>query len=326
MLGALNSIPILAAENPIQDVVDHGQLFIGHTAIVTNHMILMLIVAGLMLLIFPWLTKEYRSGNLVPTGTRNFFEAILMYLREEVIRPVLGNETDRFVPFLWTLFFFILFNNLLGLLPIGAITAFFWPKGELPNGQERYPILGAATADIYVTGGLAIVAFFVMQINGIRANGLGKYLAHFTGGAPIYMAPLMIPVEIIGMFVKPFALALRLFANMNAGHVLLAVLIGFVATGLASLGTGAGLALSIPIVAGATAIMCLELFVAVLQAYIFMFLTCLFIGQLVVHEHDPEHDEGGHHDESHGVIGGGDLTDADKFPDAARQAGAHMAG
>jgi len=212
------------------------------------------------------------------------------------------------------------------LLPISAITGFFWPKGVLPNGVDRAPLGGTATANIYVTAALAIVAFVVMQISGIRANGIVNYAKHFLGGAPWYMAMIMIPVEIIGMLVKPFALAIRLFANMSAGHILMAVLIGFVATGFAALGVGGGAGLSVAVVVGSTAIMCLETFVAFLQAYIFTMLTCLFIGLLVVHEHEHKHDEGGHHDESHGAVGGGDLTDGEEIPDAPRQAAAHMAG
>jgi F-type H+-transporting ATPase subunit a len=317
------SLP-LAGSNPLEHVIDHPIIKTDSGwYIVTNHMVMMIISALLMLLIFPLITRRYRSGEMVPTGTRNFFEAILMFLRDDVAKPVLGDETDRFMPFLWTMFFFILFNNLLGLLPLEPITG---PIVKAISGNENaHAIYGTATANIYVTATLAMVSWFVIQISGIKANGLKTYCAHFLGGAPIYMAPVMIPVEIMGMFVKPVALAIRLFANMTAGHILLAVLAGFTASA-AALGTGALIGIGIPVVLGSVAIMCLELFVAFLQAYIFTFLTSLFIGQLVVHEHEHHEGEGGHHDESHESIGGGDLTDYEKLPDAARQAGAHMAG
>ncbi len=317
--------PILAEESPIDHVVDHPQFFWHNTPIITNHMILMATAAVIMLLVFPWMARVYRDGKQVATGGRNLVEAIIVYLREDVCRPVLGAETDRFMPYLWTTFFFILTNNILGLLPLSALTAFFW-HGTLPNGAPRFPLGGTATSNLCVTGSLAIIAFIVMQISGIRANGLSNYLKHFLGGAPWYMAWVMIPVEFIGMLVKPFALAIRLFANMSAGHILLAVLIGFVATGFESLGRGGGTALSVAIVLGSTAIMCLETFVAFLQAYIFTLLTCLFIGLLVVHEHEHKPGEGGHHNEDHEAVGGGDLTDGEQIPDAPRQAGAHMAG
>lgn len=321
-------LPLLAADNPLGHVVDHPIITgSGEHGIwwLTNHMVMLTLSAVLMLLIFPRLTRRYRSGELVPTGTRNLFEAIMLFIRNDVAKPVLADETDRFMPFLWTLFFFILFNNLLGLLPLEPITG---PIVRAITGDPHaHAIYGTATANIWVTGTLALVAFIVIQISGIRANGLGTYLKHFTGGAPWYMAPVMVPVEIMGMFVKPVALAIRLMANMTAGHILLAVLV-ILASGVAQSGAvGLFAGVSIAVVLGSVAIMVLELFVAFLQAYIFTFLTALFIGQLVVHEHDEHHaDEGGHHDEAHESIGSGDLTDHARLPDAARHAGTHMAG
>ncbi len=311
---------ILAAESPLEHVVDHPLLKTsGGWYLITNHMIMLLLAAALMLLVFPRITKPYRDGKLVPTGTRNFFEAILMYVRNDVAKPVLGDETDRYMPFLWTLFFFILFNNLLGLLPLGPIT------GRFLGLNHGHGIYGTATANVWVTGSLALCAWLVIQAGGIRANGFANYSKHFLGGAPIYMAPIMIPVEILGMLVKPCALAIRLFANMTAGHILVAVIISFVGVASAA-GMGLMLGIGVASVLGATAIMCLETFVAFLQAYIFTFLTSLFIGQLVVHEHEHHEGEGGHHDEAHEHIGSGDLTDYEQMPDGPRQAGAHMAG
>jgi F-type H+-transporting ATPase subunit a len=316
----LNSLSILAAASPLEHVVDH-HIIKSESGyyILTNHMIMMCIAAALMLIIFIPMTRRYRSGELVPTGTRNFFEAILLYIRNDVAKPVLGDETDRFIPYLWTLFFFILFNNLLGLLPLDIIT------GHWMGLNHGHGIYGTATANLAVTAMLALVSFIVWNVSGIRANGLGTWAHHFLGGAPWYMALVMVPVEFLGMLVKPFALAIRLMANMTAGHVLVAVLIGLSAV-VWQLGTAGGAAINGAIIVGTTAIMLLELFVAFLQAYIFTFLTTLFIGQMVVHEHEHHTDEGGHHDEGHESIGSGDLTDYDKFPADARAAGTHMAG
>jgi F-type H+-transporting ATPase subunit a len=308
MTGLLNMMS-LAASNPLEHVVDHP-LWKG--GFITSHMIMLLLSAALMLLIFPRITRRYRSGELVPTGTRNFFEAIIIYVREDVARPVLAENTDRFMPFLWTLFFFILFNNLLGLIPIEAITGYVLPHG----------IGGTATGNIYVTGALAAISFVVTQAAGIRANGFGNYAKHFLGGAPAYMAPIMIPVEIIGLFVKPFALAIRLFANMCAGHILLAVLIGFPAAAGKALGGGGLAGVGIVSIIGATAIMVLEVFVAFLQAYLFTFLTSMFIGQLVVHDHEHgEHDEHAHthHGKEDMALGAGDMTDH-SLPENVRHA------
>jgi len=329
LLTALTTTPpaaaALAASSPLEHVVDH-YIVKSHEGwyLLTNHMVMLMLAGLLMLLIFPAITRRYRSGELVPTGTRNFFEAIMMFIREDVAKPVLADQTDRFIPFLWTLFFFILFNNLLGLLPLEPITG---PIVRAITGDPHaHAIYGTATANIYVTATLAIVAFLVIQVAGIRANGVGNYSKHFLGGAPWYMAPVMIPVEIMGMFVKPVALAIRLFANMTAGHILLAVLVGFTASA-AALGTGALVGIGIPVVIGSVAIMCLELFVAFLQAYLFTFLTALFIGQLVVHEHDEHHEEGHDgHGHKHDDGASGDLTDYAKLPADARAAGAQAAG
>jgi F-type H+-transporting ATPase subunit a len=322
-------LSILAAASPLDHVLDTPQIYShGEHGMwwLTNHMIMMCIAALLMLIVFPIITKRYRSGEMVPTGTRNFFEAIMMFIRNDVAKPVLADEADRFMPFLWTLFFFILFNNLLGLLPLEPITG---PIIRAVTGNPNaHAIYGTATANIWVTGALALASFLVIQFSGIRANGLGNYLKHFLAGAPWYMAPVMVPVEILGMFVKPVALAIRLMANMTAGHILLAVLASFTLAA-AKVGYGALAGIGFAVVLGSVAIMVLELFVAFLQAYIFTFLTALFIGQLVVHEHDEHHEEhpheGGVHLEKTETIGGGDLTDMHKLPQGVKQAGAHAA-
>lgn len=291
------SLPLLASGmNPLTHVVDHPIVVRDGWFVLTNHMVMMGVAAVLMLLIFPLLTRRYRSGELVPTGTRNLFEAIMLFIRNDVVKPVLGEQTDRFMPYIWTLFFFILFVNLLGLLPLDVLTepVMRWITGD-PSAHAVY---GTATANLYVTGALAFVSWLVIQISGIRANGLVNYGKHFLGGAPWYMGAIMVPVEILGMLVKPCALAIRLFANMTAGHILVAVLISFT-TMAAAVGVGALAGIGVLVVAGTTAIMCLELFVAFLQAYIFTFLTTLFIGQLVVHEEDHGHGEGEGHGESH---------------------------
>lgn len=322
--------PLAAADNPLNHVVDHPLLGWWFT----NHMFMLLLSAGIMLLVFPRLTRRYRSGELVPTGTRNLVEAMMVYVREDIARPVLAEHTFRFLPLLWTLFFFILINNLLGLLPIEPITgalarAMFGDTDAA--GHARHGIGGTATGNVYVTAALALVSFVVTQAAGIRANGLKNYLKHFLAGAPIYMAPVMVIVEVIGLFVKPFALAVRLFANMVAGHVLLAVLIGFVGLAYARLGAGGAAGVGLVVVIGATAIMCLELFVAFLQAYLFTFLTALFIGQLVVHEHEAHdghgHDVHGHagHGKDDVSLGAGDMVDH-SVPAPERHAAAQLAG
>jgi F-type H+-transporting ATPase subunit a len=280
-------LPLVAASNPLNHVVDHPLIESDGWWVLTNHMVMMIIAAGLMLLIFPSITRRYQDGEHVPTGTRNFFEAIMLYFRDDVAKPLLGPHTTRYMPYIWTLFFFILFTNLLGLLPLDTLTG--WTGVGHGHG-----IFGTATSNFWVTATLASVTFLVVQISGLRANGLGGWAHHFLGGAPWYIAPIMVPVEFMGMLIKPFALAVRLAANMTAGHILLAVIIGFVPAAFEALGAGGGFVIGVISVVSSVAIMCLELFVAFLQAYLFTFLTALFISQMVVHDEAHGGDEHGH--------------------------------
>ena len=201
----------------------------------------------------------------------------------EVAQPVLAEHTDRFITYIWSVFFFVLTVNVLGLLPIPVVSTLFGTH-----------LGGTATGNIWTTATLAIVTMIMMVVNGLRLGGK-SYLAHFCPG-PLWLAPLLVPVEIIGLIAKIFALAVRLFANMIAGHILLAVLLSFIlAAGTKS--TGLGLGVATLVVAGSVAINFLELFVAFLQAFIFTFLTTLFIGMSVVFHHDEHHaEEHGHHE------------------------------
>jgi len=282
-----------AAESPLEHIVQHpliqrpanlGPLTPNGVVTVFSDQIAMIVLAGVLLMAFvPMLIRRRRGKDavaaLVPTGAANGLEAVCEYLRKEVAEPTLHEHTDRFIKFIWTVFFFLLTINILGLLPIPAVSNLF-----------HIHLGGTASGNIWMTATLAAITMVMMVINGIRLGGK-SYLAHFCPG-PIWMAPLLVPVEIIGLIAKIFALAVRLFANMIAGHILLAVLLSFIlAAGAQSYGLGFGIA--IPVVLGSAAISLLELFVAFLQAFIFTFLTTLFIGMSVVFHHDDDH---GHHE------------------------------
>ena len=284
----MNLIHLLAAASPLDHIVDEPLVEAGGWWLVTNHMVMMILAALLMLLIFPAITRAYRNGEHIPTGTRNFFEAILVYFRNEVAKPLLKDKTDVYIGYIWTLFFFILFMNVLGLLPLDILTG-----KVLGLGHDGHGIFGTATSNFWVTGALAICSFVVIHISGIRANGLKGYLGHYLAGAPVYLAPLMIVVEILGTLIKPFSLAVRLAANMTAGHILLGVVIGFVAMAAAALGSIGLVGIGFVSILAGVALMCLELFVAFLQAYLFAFLTTVFICQMITH-HDHGHDDHGH--------------------------------
>jgi F-type H+-transporting ATPase subunit a len=285
----------MAAENPLSHIVQHpfagaqvdaslGFLTPEHKITLLSDQITMMILGGLLLVaLVPVLVRRRAGrdaiGRLVPTGWANFFETVCQYLRKEAVEPVLGAHTDRFIPYVWSAFFFLLTVNLLGLLPIAPLARFGgWHLG------------GTATGNIWVTGTLAFLTLIMMVVNGLRFGRL-DYLKHFCPG-PLWLAPLLIPVEIIGLFAKIFALAVRLFANMIAGHILLGVLFGLILTAGTALGSGVGLLIGLVVVAGALAVSLLEVFVALLHAFIFSFLTALFIGMSVNVHHDHHEPEG----------------------------------
>jgi F-type H+-transporting ATPase subunit a len=258
------------------------------------------LILSAIILIFGmlWVARKIRTGPeseghdryITKNRLAHMIEVICVYLREEVVRPMLGDRTDRLMPFLWTIFFFILVNNLLGLVPILDLVHLASPG---LREAHRTPVGGTATQNLWVTGVLALIAGLVFNIAAVNRLGLKGYFAHMTGGAPWYVAWMIFIIELVGqILIKPAALAIRLFANMTAGHILLATLFLFVAQVW-----GKGILLSGPVtllsVGGAVAIMFLELFVAFLQAFIFLFLTAVFISLMDHHdEHGHEHEHG----------------------------------
>ena len=245
--------------------------------------------------------KEQGAGAYVARNRfAHFIEVLCVYLREEVVRPLLTDRTDKFMPFLWTVFFFILVNNLLGLAPLRDVL-------ELV-GIEQAWIGGTATQNIWVTGVMALVAGLVFNIAAVVRLGVGGFVKHMLGDLPWYMFPiglLLLVIEAAGQFIiKPGALAIRLFANMTGGHVLVATLLLFSGGAIASMlshgGVGANGAITIISVLGAVAINFLELFVALLQAFVFMFLIAVFISLMDHHdEHGHEHEHGHAHGHEH---------------------------
>jgi F-type H+-transporting ATPase subunit a len=228
----------------------------------TKHVVMMLVAALLCALVLVGAARSQARSAVSgkpPKGVANAIEAVVLYMRNEVILPNVGHHGEGFVPFLLTIFFFILFANLLGLVPYGS----------------------TATGNISVTAALAVVSFIVVEIAGMRSLGKGyiNTIVYWPHDMPLAvkgpMTLIMTPVEIIGKFTKPFALAIRLFANMTAGHVVVLALLSLIFT-FASWAIA-----PVPVLA-ATAIMVLELFVAFLQAFVFTLLVSVFIGQVRV--------------------------------------------
>ena len=215
---------------------------------ITKHVVMMWTASVILILLF---TLAFRSRRLVPKGIANLLEMLVVFVRDEIAIKNMGEHTGRqLTPYMLTLFFFILTCNLLGLVPLGA----------------------TATGNVNVTAGLAILSFLMIQLMGMREHGFIKHWKNLVPhGLPIFVLPIMIVVEVLGMFVKPFALCIRLFANMTAGHVAILAFLGMIFIFKSAL---VGV-VAVPLALG---IILLELFVAFLQAYIFTMLTSLFIG------------------------------------------------
>jgi F-type H+-transporting ATPase subunit a len=237
----------------------------------TKHVVFM-VLAAFLVFITLWyggrqVAKRHRDGR-APRGLGAAVEALVLFVRNDVAVANIGHGGERFSPYILTLFFFILYCNLLGLLPWGA----------------------AATGNLAVTAALALTAFLTIEISGFIALGPKGYLKTIvmvppgmTGIGAGVMALIMTPVELVGKIVKPFALTLRLFANMTAGHFVILVLLGLIFVfGTAPPPIRYGVAVGA--VALTLFMMMLELLVAFLQAYIFALLTSVFIG-LMRHEH-----------------------------------------
>lgn len=244
---------------------------------VTRHLVFAVLAALALLLVFVPMAGRYKRGigrTEAPRGKlQNMLETVVIYIRDEVARPNLGPKTDRFLPYILTVFFFILFCNLFGLIPFGA----------------------TATANISVTATLAIFTFVVTQLAGTK-----DYWRHVFNppGIPGFIKPILVPIEIVGMFIKPFSLAIRLFANMTAGHLIILNLIGLVFAMNALFGSAAGWGTAGPSMFLALFIYGLELLVAFIQAYVFTILSALFIGMAAAEQehHGVEHPEPGPHE------------------------------
>jgi F-type H+-transporting ATPase subunit a len=272
------------SENPLAHVVDHDtleipwwnpptfewEIHLPQVPIVgvqlTRFMVMQLVASVLMCMVLVPVVRHIARTPYSRGWFMNMFEAMLLFIRDDVARPAIGGHgADRFLPYLWTAFFFVLFNNLLGMIPGFA----------------------SATGNVNVTAALALMTFYTVIAAGVREMGLTGY---WLGLVPhldvpwvlkLFLWPLMFIIELAGLLIKHTVLAVRLFANMFAGHVVLAVILGFILVAETWMSFFFVMPAS---VLGAAMLSLLELFVAFLQAYIFAFLSALFIGS-AVHPH-----------------------------------------
>lgn len=306
-------VPILAATEGKLDAMSH---VLPHTIFegswFTNHHFMALVALAIGIFLLKMTASAMPDG----TGTKaedfvtrgripQLFETICVFLRDEMTRPLLGELTDKYIKLIWSLFFFILIGNLLGLIPFGSMMAL------LLNSPDPGHWWGTFTGNVNFTAGLAIIALVMMVVVGLRENGLG-FVKHMwpvptrsPEGTPRYMVVpitlvlwavgiLVFILELAGYFIKSFALCIRLFANMVAGHLVLGSLI-ILAVYAGLLGKGVS-------ILGAAVFSFLELFVAFLQAYIFAFLLVIFTSLGAIH-----HDDHGTEDDHNAGLDEGEM-------------------
>jgi F0F1-type ATP synthase, subunit a len=236
----------------------------------TRNVVQMLLALALLVWVMLYMAKKYRTGQGVttaPKGVQNIMEPIITFIRDEVAVPNLGKKYKKYFPYLLTVFFFILINNLVGLIPGSA----------------------NVTGNIAFTMVLAVISFIVIIFSTNK-----HYWAHiFNPPVPMGIKPILIPVEILGVFTKPFALMIRLFANMIAGHIIIISLISLIFI-FGSISTAIGWGFSPLSVAFVIFIYLIEILIAFLQAYIFTILTAVFIGQAF----EGSHSDVGHHEDA----------------------------
>ncbi|HVJ80000.1 MAG TPA: F0F1 ATP synthase subunit A [Planctomycetia bacterium] len=252
-----------AADNPIlhstdSDVIHlpfHSEFNVFQTFGLSKFMLLNLVAAVLAIVLFWLLVRNITKNGYAKGKFFNFLEVLALYMRNEVAIPAIGKkDADRFLPLLWTTFFFILFGNLIGMLP--------W--------------LGSPTGALGTTVAMALCIFIVTHGSGIAENGAANYIHSFVPPVPKLLLPIIVPIEIFSHLLRPCILAIRLFVNMLGGHTVLYVFLSFIAA--KGLGFLLGWTVTGASVGAVVALSVLELFVAFLQAYVFTFLSALYIG------------------------------------------------
>lgn len=254
-------MPVEIAHDPVAHVFEHINGHAGYIGpwLTNTHLAMSVLVSMLvMLLLIGFAQRAKARGAAAPRGWfDNMVESFILFIRDEVVKPNMGPHAGHYAHFLLSVFFFILLGNLMGLVPFGS----------------------SPTGNFGVTAGLAIVTFGYGAFQGVRAQGFGHYLKNLApAGVPGFVLPILYPIEILGLLIKHAVLAVRLFANMVAGHLVIGILLALpVLMGVK--------AVTFPAYLLSGGLMLLELFVAFLQAYVFTMLAALFIGAQVHPEH-----------------------------------------
>ncbi len=276
------------AEHPIL----HLPPVFGIDLSISKHVLMLWLVALVVFTLVTWIVRRRLARGPVPSGAGNALEAVVEYIRDSIVRPNVGERwVGTWAPLILTLFAFIFTANIIGLIPVFEVFTLLnhWVLHAGADSVFGRALHGGttATANFNVTVGLALITFFAIIIAGTKAHGFINHWKNIVPRGmpwPIYL--LLVPIEVLSMFVKPFTLTMRLAANMTGGHIgILAVLsLVFLFTEMmknAMVGIGIGLAVSVPL---AVAITGLELIVVLVQAYVFTLLSAVFIG-MVIHVH-----------------------------------------
>jgi F-type H+-transporting ATPase subunit a len=259
---------------------------------VTKHVFMLWLVATLVFVVVTFVVRRYvRQDRLVPSGFMNALETVVEFIRDSVVRPSVGDKwTMTWTPLLLTLFAFILTANAIGMVPVFEVLGLLnhWVLHASDESFLGRLLHGGATAtsNFNVTAALAVVSFFAIIVAGSKAHGAVQHWKNLVPhGVSPFLAVALIPIEILGMLVRPFALTMRLAANMTGGHIAILAILSFVFifAEMAGqfVGMGIGLVFSVPL---AVAISALEIIVILVQAYVFTLLTAVFIG-MAIHAH-----------------------------------------
>jgi F-type H+-transporting ATPase subunit a len=259
---------------------------------VTKHVFMLWVVAATVFLVVTLTVRRYlRQDRMVPSGFMNALESIVEFIRDTVVAPSVGPKwTNAWTPLLLTLFVFILSANAIGMIPMFEVLALLNHYVFHFGGESFLAMVlhggSTATSNFNVTAALAVISFFAIIVAGSKAHGAVQHWKNLVPhGVSPALAVALIPIEILGMLVRPFALTMRLAANMTGGHIAILAILSFVFifTEMAgqTVGMGVGLAFSVPLAVGISA---LEIIVILVQAYVFTLLTAVFIG-MAIHAH-----------------------------------------
>ena len=277
----------------VNEPIIHLPRVFGVDMSVTKHVLMLWIISVVLFVGITWLVRRFiRQERPIPSHPMGLLEIAIEFVRDSIVEPNVGNHWSRaWTPLVLTLFLFILLGNLMGVIPVFDVlelanSAFIHAS---PDSAFARMLHGGVTvtANYNVTAALSTIAFFAIIVAGTRAHGFIQHWKNLVpAGMPVYIYPILIPIEILGMFSRPFALTMRLAGNMVGGHIAILALLSliFIFTQLfqhALAGIGIGMVMSVPVGVALTA---LELIVILVQAYVFALLTAVFIG-MAIHAH-----------------------------------------